>query len=141
MVDINFWLLVHIVNFLVLVAALNYILFRPLRSIMKERQETIGGSFTDAKAAQEKTQVLHEQYNTSLADAKQKAATAYNALYQQGLDSQRDMITAERSKAGEHLDKARAEIAAASTAARADLRGEAEKLSKEISEKLLGRTV
>jgi F0F1-type ATP synthase membrane subunit b/b' len=65
----------------------------------------------------------------------------YNALYQQGLDAQRDMIAAERSKAGEMLDKARAEILAASTAARADLRKEAERLSQDITAKLLGRAV
>jgi len=46
-------------------------------------------------------QGLLEQYNVSLADAKQKAAAAYNTLYQQGLDAQRDMISAERTKASE----------------------------------------
>jgi F0F1-type ATP synthase membrane subunit b/b' len=51
------------------------------------------------------------------------------------------MIAAERSRAGEQLDKARAEIAAASNAARADLRAEAEKLSRDITTKLLGRAV
>jgi len=65
----------------------------------------------------------------------------YNTLYQQGLDAQRDMIASERAKAGELLDKARKEIAAASAAARGDLRKEAEKLSQEISFKLLGRAV
>ena len=67
--------------------------------------------------------------------------TTYNAIYQQGLDAQRDMISAERAKAGEMLDKARSEIAAASTAARADLKNEAERLSQEITSKLLGRAV
>ena len=51
------------------------------------------------------------------------------------------MISAERAKAGEMLDKARAEIAAAATAARADLKKEAERLSQEITTKLLGRAV
>jgi F0F1-type ATP synthase membrane subunit b/b' len=67
--------------------------------------------------------------------------TTYNAIYQQGLDAQRDMISAERAKAGELLDKARGEIMAASTAARADLKKEAERLSQDITSKLLGRAV
>lgn len=141
MVDINISLLIQIGNFLVLLIALHLILFKPLLSIMKERSQTIIGAFTDAKAAQEKMQGLLERYNTSLAEAKQKAAAAYNTLYQQGLDAQRDMIAAERTRAGEQLDKARAEIAAASNAARSDLRAEAETLSKDISSKLLGRAV
>jgi F-type H+-transporting ATPase subunit b len=141
MVDINGWLLVQIANFLVLLIVLHFLLFKPLLSIMQERQQTVSGAFTDAKTAQEKVQMHLEQYKASLAESKQKAAAAYNALYQQGLDAQRDMLSAERAKAGELLDTARAEIASASAAARTDIRKEAEKLSQDISSKLLGRAV
>jgi F-type H+-transporting ATPase subunit b len=141
MVDINSSLLFQLVNFIVLLVALNFILFKPVLEIMRERQQTIGGAFTDAKTAQEKMNSLLEQYNVSLADAKQKATAAYNTLYQQGLDSQRDTIAAERAKATELLDKARAEISGASNAAKAELKKEAEKLAQDISAKLLGRAV
>jgi len=108
---------------------------------MLEREQGISSAFSDAKGAQERMQGLLDNYNVSVADAKQRAAATYNALYQQGLDAQRDMIAAERAKAGEMLDKARAEILTASAAARADLRKEAERLSQEITSRLLGRTV
>ncbi len=141
MVDINSSLLIQVVNFLVLLVALNFILFKPVLGIMRERQQNISGAFTDAKTAQEKVQSLLAQYNASLAGSKQKATAAYNALYQQGLDAQRDMISAERSKAAELLDRARKEIDSASLSARAEIRKEAEQLSKDISAKLLGRAV
>lgn len=141
MIDIDKTLLIQIINFLVLLIALNFILFKPIRKVMQEREQGISAAFGDAKAAQDRMQGLMESYNTSLAEAKQKATTSYNTMYQQGLDAQRDMIAAERAKAGEALDKARAEIAAASTAARADLRKEAERLSQEITAKMLGRAV
>ncbi len=141
MIDINIAFFIQLANFVITLIALNFILFKPLRAIMQEREQGISGAFSDAKAAQERVQGLLEQYNASLADAKQKAAAAYNTLYQQGLDAQRDMISSERAKAGELLDKARKEIEAASAAARGDLQKEAEKLSQEISSKLLGRAV
>jgi F-type H+-transporting ATPase subunit b len=141
MIDIDKTLLIQIINFLFLLIVLNFILFKPIRQIMQEREQGISGAFGDAKAAQDRMQSLLENYNASLAETKQKAATAYNTLYQQGLDAQRDLIAAERTKAGEALDKARAEIAAASTAARTELRSEAERLSQEITSKLLGRAV
>lgn len=141
MVDINISFLIQLINFIVLLVALNYILFKPIRGIMAERAQTISGAFADAKTAQDRMQSLLEQYNTSLAEAKQKSAAAYGTLYQQGLDAQRDMISAERNKASELLDKARAEIAAASGSARTELRTESEKLSRDISSKLLGRAV
>ncbi len=141
MIDINVSLLIQLVNFIVLLVILNFILFKPIRQIMQEREQGISSAFGDAKIAQERLQSLLEQYNASLAEAKQKSMTAYNTIYQQGLDAQRDMIATERARAGEALDKARAEIAAASAAARADLRTEAERLSQEITSKLLGRAV
>lgn len=140
MIDINYTLLIQLANFLVLVVALNFILFRPLRSVMQEREQGISTAFGEAKAAQDGVQGLTERYNALLNESRQKATAAYNTIYQQGLDAQRDLIAAERAKASELLDKARTEIAAASGAARADLKKEAERLAQDIAAKLLGRT-
>ncbi|MGE5173800.1 MAG: ATP synthase F0 subunit B [Betaproteobacteria bacterium] len=141
MIDINSSLFIQLANFIVLLIILNFILFKPIRQIMQEREQGISSAFGDAKNAQERMQNLLDQYNVSLAEAKQKAAATYNTIYQQGLDAQRDMIAAERAKAGEALDKARGEIVSASAAARADLKREAERLSQDITSKLLGRAV
>lgn len=141
MIDINITLVWQLINFLVLLVALNIILFKPVRRIMRERQQEIGDAFTEAKSSQDRVQGLMERYNALLAEAKQKAAATYNGIYQQGLDAQRDLISAERAKASEMLDKARTEILTASTAARTDLRKEAERLSQDITSKLLGRAV
>jgi F-type H+-transporting ATPase subunit b len=141
MIDINVSLLMQLANFLVLLIVLHFILFKPIRQVMKEREQGISSALGDAKTAHERMQNMLDEYTASLAEAKQKAAATYNTIYQQGLDAQRDLLSAERAKAGEALDKARAEISAASTAARSDLGKEAERLSLEITSKLLGRAV
>ena len=141
MIDINITLLIQLVNFIVLLIVLNFILFKPIRQVMQEREQGISSALGDARNASDRMQSILDQYNASLADAKQKAATLYNTVYQQGLDAQRDMIAAERAKAGEMLDKARTEIAAATATARGELKTEAEKLSQDITSKLLGRAV
>ena len=141
MIDINVSLLIQLANFIVLLIALNFILFKPIRQIMQEREQGIGSALEDAKTAQHRMQSLLDNYNSSLAEAKQKATTTYNTIYQQGLDAQRDMISAERAKASEMLDKARTEIAEASKTARVDLQREAERLAQDITSKLLGRAV
>ena len=98
MIDINISLLYQLVNFIVLLIALNVILFKPIRRIMQERAQGVSAAFNDAKTAQERVQSLLEQYNASLAEAKQKATATYTTSYQQGLDAQRDMIAAERTR-------------------------------------------
>jgi F-type H+-transporting ATPase subunit b len=141
MIDINASLFYQLVNFLVLLVALNYTLFKPIRQVMQEREQGISSSISDARAAQERMQSLLEQYNASVADAKLKATAAFNSIYQEGLDAQRTLISAERAKAGEMLDKARADVASASNAVRVELKKESERLSQEITSKLLGRAV
>ena len=141
MIDINNSLLIQIGNFVVVLIALNFILFKPIRQVMREREQGIRSALEDAKTAQNRMQSQLEQYNTSLAESKQKAAISYNTIYQQGLDAQREMISSERAKAGEMLDKARAEIAAAANSARTELKKEADRLSQDITSKLLGRAV
>lgn len=141
MIDINASVLYQLANFLVLLVALNYTLFKPIRQIMQEREQGISSSISDAKAAQDRMQNLLEQYNVSLTEAKQKAAGTFNGIYQEGLDAQRNLISAERTRASEMLDKARSEVAAASNAARTELKKEAERLSQDITSKLLGRAV
>jgi F-type H+-transporting ATPase subunit b len=141
MIDIDITLIWQLANFIVLLIVLNFVLFKPVRQIMLDREQGISSALGDSKAAQERMQSILENYNSSLAEAKQKAASTYSTIYQEGLDTQRDMISAEREKASELLDKARNEISEASTAARADLKNEADRLSKEITSKLLGRAV
>ena len=84
MIDINITLLWQLANFLVLLIALNFILFKPIRQIMLEREQGISSALGDAKAAQERMQAILEQYNASLAEAKQKAATTYNTCLSAG---------------------------------------------------------
>ena len=141
MVDINYTLLIQLGNFIVLLIALHIILFRPLLSIMEEREQGISSALGDARSAQERMQKLMEEYDRVLAEAKQKATVTYNAIYQTGLDEQRDMIAAERAKATELLDKGREDIAEAADTARKDLKKEAERISQDISSTLLGRAV
>ncbi len=141
MIDINITVLIQLINFIVLLIVLNFILFKPIRQIMQEREQGISSALGDSKNAQERMQKLLDDYNASLAEAKQKSAATYNSIYQRGIDAQREMIAAERAKAGEALDRARADIASASAAARTDLRKEAERLSQDITSKLLGRAV
>ncbi|HAK61571.1 MAG TPA: hypothetical protein DCO77_14545 [Nitrospiraceae bacterium] len=141
MVDINYTLLIQLGNFIVLLIALHIILFRPMLRIMEEREQGISSALGDARSAQERMQKLMEEYDTVLAEARQKATATYNEIYQTGLDEQRDMIAAERANAAELLDKGREDIVAAADTARKDLKKEAERISQDISSTLLGRAV
>ncbi|MFA5072894.1 MAG: hypothetical protein WC539_03220 [Nitrospirota bacterium] len=140
MVEINSTFFIQLANFLILLLVLNILLFKPTRRILQEREQEITSALDETRAAQEKIKELLVQHAALLAEAKQRAANAYQMRYQEGLDAQADMIAAERNRAATLLETGRQEIATVSTAARAGLQKNAESLSKEITHKLLGRT-
>jgi len=76
MIDINSSLYFQLVNFIVLLLALNIILFKPLLRTMQEREQGIANAFTDAKSAQERMQ----QLNKARAEISAAAASARTDL-------------------------------------------------------------
>lgn len=95
MLKIDFWnLLFTIINLLVLFVAMKFILFKPVKKIIAERQEEADRQFAEAKQHQDDADALKEKYEQTLADAesvkKQAVAEARKAA-----DEEYERIVAE----------------------------------------------
>jgi len=69
-INIDVTILIQFVNFLVLMAVLNFLLFRPLRAIMQQRKETVEGSYQNAKELEVEIEAKMTRYQEQLQDAK-----------------------------------------------------------------------
>jgi F-type H+-transporting ATPase subunit b len=120
---------------------LNQFLFKPLRKIIDERERRTAeakGALDDARAVQE--QRLAE-IELRLKEARREAYEIRDASQRSGR-AQRDALMAEaRQQAHEVVEQAREEIAADVKTARTDLGAEAERLSKLIADRVLGKAV
>jgi len=125
----------------VLTLVLNQFLFKPLRSIIDERQrrtDDARAELDDARAVQNQRLDEIEQ---RLKEARREAFDIRDAAARSGR-AQRDGLMAEaRQEAHKVVEGARAEIAADLETARQDLESEAERLSAMIAERVLGRPV
>jgi len=138
MLDIDkFWLLVLTANFLGLIYILNIILFRPLLKVFHERETLVKGSLDAAREMDSRKEEGIERMNKELADARSRAKEAFEALRNQGLEVQKNLLSDAETSAAGMLQKARAELKSEGEKARQALKADVEKFSDEIVRKLV----
>lgn len=137
MLEINKWFFVLAANFFVLLFILNFILFRPLLKIFKEREDKVKGSLDAAKEINNRREESIARLNRELAEARNKAKEIFETLKTEGLQKQKEFLSSAEAEASEILDKAGADIKAEVEKARKTLRAEIDKFSDEIVRKLV----
>lgn len=132
---------IQIVNFLFLIFVLNLLLFRPIRKILQERREKVKGMESAIESAGKNVQEKNAAFEKALRDARAKGLKEKEALVKQAEDEERRQIDSINSKALAELDEVRRKIRADAEQARQALQPQIETFAKEITQKILGRTV
>ncbi|NTU43017.1 MAG: ATP synthase F0 subunit B [Nitrospirales bacterium] len=126
-----------LVNFLCLFFILNAILFKPMAKLFKERESATTGALDQARQmAVQKDEAL-SRMSADIQTAKLKAKEAHNSLREEGLNSQKDVLSSAEAKAMEIVENARKELKAETDKARASLRADIDRFSEEIVSKLV----
>jgi F-type H+-transporting ATPase subunit b len=141
MLNIDYTLIIQIANFLFLLFILNILLYKPIRRILSQRKEEIDsfvgmiGEFED-KSAQSKKALEEDK-----AKARKEGLIKKESLKGEGSDQEKSLLRGASSEASEKLDQARDEIAASLASARQTLEKELALFSRELAQKILGRSI
>lgn len=137
MLDINFSFWIMVINFFALLIIMNFILFKPLLKIFKEREDTVKGSLEAAKEMNTRREETIAGLHRELAEARSKAKEIFETFRAEGLQRQKEILTSAEAEASAMLDEAKADIRAEVETARKTLRAEVDKFSDEIVRKLV----
>jgi len=137
MLEINKWILVLAANFFALLFILHLILFKPILKIFKEREDTVKGSLDAAKGMNTKREEEISRLNRDIADARSRGKEVFESIKEEGLQKQREIVSASEADASSIIEKAMADLRAESERARKALRAEVDKFSDEIVRKLV----
>lgn len=141
MIELNESFLIQLVNFFAMILFLNYFLFKPVMEIVERRNKALKGLSTDAaKAANEAAKAMKE-YEELAAEAKRATTATLIAARQAAAAEQEKILKDARQRYSETVDAAVAKIRTDIKGAEAGLKGEAEKLSRGMAARLLGREV
>jgi len=140
-IDVDISLLFQIANFLVLIAVLNVVLYKPIRGILKERAAKIAQLTGEATAATEsvaaKTKALDDQRSAS----RREGAQLKEVLKGEGHATEREVVQAATAEMEAAVAKVRAEVAAEIGKAKGELQAEVQVFGVELAQKILGRSI
>lgn len=139
MISIDWTLGLQFINFVVLMLALNVILYRPLRRVMQQRKETVDGSYRKAKSLEGAIDEKMAHYQEQLQQAKLKGNQEKNELRSQAHAEEGAILSAARATATDYMDSIKVKVASEADRARQALKAETEALAGQIASKVLGR--
>lgn len=140
MVEINWTVIVQIINFLVLIFFLNIVCFKPIRKILLTRKEKFDGLNNSIGSASQEAQDKDLAFKQGLRDARSKGQAEKEALLQVAGDEEKAIITRINDKAREDLAAIKAQIAKDTDAVKSALEKEVDSFADAITQKILGRT-
>ena len=140
-VDADATIVVHVVLFLILLAALKPLLFDPLLKLFEERETRTLGAREKAKEEDKKTAKADAQHLEEMNKARTEGNIEREKLRAEGLKKEADILAKVRADAQKTLGEGRARVAADGDAARKALEIEAANLGRDLAARVLGREV
>ncbi|ORJ58261.1 ATP synthase F0 subunit B [Geothermobacter hydrogeniphilus] len=139
MISLDITLVIQFVNFVILMAILNMVLYRPLRRMIEQRKETIEGNRRAADDLEASIEEKMTRYQQQLQEARLKGNQERAALRQAALEEESKTLGAAHEQASAKLQAIKEQVAAEAAVAREALKKETEALAGEIASKILGR--
>ena len=141
MLNIDGTLIVQIVNFLVLLLILNFILFRPIRSVLARRADEINSRQKTIDDYQEQAETNEKGIEEGVIQARKEGYTEKEALRSQGLEEEKGILQEAGGGVEQKLSAAKKEIESKIEVARETLEDQVASFSDELAQKILGRSI
>ena len=141
MIELNLAFFVQLVNFGILVLVLNIFLYKPIRKVLADRRQVVDGAREKAAAVDLEVQEKMALYEVRLREAKAVASERRAESLKQAQAEETSVLEKARAEATVSLATIRDRVAKEAADARVLLKQQAELLSVDISEKILGRSL
>lgn len=141
MINIDLAFLIQLINFLVLLAVLNVLLYKPIRKVLAERQGRIADARSKAEGVDRDVQTKMAEYEARLREMKSGAADERGTLVKEAHAEEAAILETARKEASATLSAIKTRVEKEAADAMVILREQAKLLSVDICEKVLGRSL
>lgn len=140
MVSLDSSIVWAIVIFLLLIAALNQLLFKPLQKVLAERESRTSGLMNEAQAKMSHRTGLLNEYQATVKNARMEAYRQQEQLRGEALKKRAEVLASARTAGEQMIQDSRASILSQVEAAKRQLDQEARELARGIASTILGRS-
>ena len=141
MVDINSTVFIQLVNFLLLIWILNQVLYKPILRIMDRRKEILDKAQEEVKTVQETIDRRVAEYEEKIRAAKMEAMGQKGDLAKEGTEAAKAITDKAKAEIAGMMGEFQAKLEKELASARELLRNQSMRISSEIAEKVLGRSI
>jgi len=140
-IQLNFTLLIQLVNFLLLLVILNAILYKPIMAKLRDRDARIRADREEAEELARSVEEQENRHQKELAKARQAAGQEKTAVLAEAKSKESDILKKARGDAGAIIEEMKVSIQKQVGEARSALKAQMTPLARSIAEKILGRSV
>ncbi len=141
MIELNWTLLVQMVNFLVLMVVLDKLLYKPILKVLDERDARIAGGQEATKELLEKGDKIFADYTDQIHEAKVDALGVKNAARKEATSQGNQVVDGARKEAEKIIAQIQQEMAEEVERAKQELEPELQSMAADIAQQILGRKV
>lgn len=134
-------ILIHVLNFLILLFFLNKIIYRPIRGILNKRKEEMDSSTSITDEWNRKIEKYSNEIEENIDHTRKEGLKERTGLRDKGIEAEKELLHDAYLQVEKVIGKAKKEIKAKVANAKVSLQNEMESFSLELAEKILGRTL
>lgn len=141
MINPDITLIIQMVNVLILLFVLNFILFRPIRKIIKERNQIVETFNSDIASLTGEAQSSMEKFEVKILEARQEGVGRVQSMKDEGEQAEVELIATTTQEVQAKIDEARKKVASDIQDARTELQKQVQIFSVAVTEKILERSI
>jgi F-type H+-transporting ATPase subunit b len=141
MVSLDYSLGIQVINFVLLIFILNRLLYKPLLGMIDKRKQKFADSEAEIRRLYETVEQQMAAYEEKLLRAKAAAVEEKNEIIRKGAEEARAITDAVRAEIPGLMEQFQVRMGQEVGAAKRILAGHSQRLSIEIAEKVLGRSL
>jgi len=141
LLSVNGSFVIQMVNFIILIWALNFVLYRPIRGIVAQRREKMNGLEEGISNYEQDVSQKDKAIQEGIREAREKGQKEKAALEEEAREKERQMMEQINEKARADMAEIREKVASETEAVRKSLEPQVDQFADQISEKILGRAV
>lgn len=138
MIDLNISALIQIINFFIVLAVLNAILYRPVRAVIRKRSQRMEAQLLDIENFTAQAEQKMASYTSALSVAQQKGAEIRAQLKAEGYQEEVSLLEDVSKQAAGELKNARDDAASQIRSTLDSLKGKVDGYAQKVTEKVVG---
>lgn len=141
MIDLNFTLIIQLVVVLILMVILSQMAFKPFLRLIYARREWINDMEKKTRELKQRLEEMMEKYQEAMAMAQAQGTAIREEIRKESLQKEMEILQQAREEANILLQEMKAKIAQETEFAKFQLQDRAKELSRNIVERVLGRSL